>query len=142
MKKSIKTYLFLSTVLGVLGSIAIGVVSTLVLPNWDSHAEIELFFPKNASEKISSYYEVNCDSLRLCQTEGDSGCRYTVQCQPRGGKYETVVPKITFSENDEWGGETYTLESYFWRDIRFKVLKTENQGVKSEILLSLGKSND
>ncbi len=142
MKKSIKTYFLLSTVLSVLGSIAIGVVSTLVLPNWDSLAEIDLFFPKNASEKISSYYEVRSDSLKVYQTEGDSGCRYTIKCMPRGGSYTTIKTGLRFYENNALDGEEYQLKSHWWRDIRFKVEKTDNLSVQSGIHLSLGKSND
>ncbi|MCR5305523.1 MAG: hypothetical protein K6E36_03380 [Oscillospiraceae bacterium] len=138
MKKTVKAYDLL-TILGIVITVVIG---ALVFPNWSSHEEFSLSFPKNVSEKISSYYSCRSDELMVVQTSGNSKCKYTIYSQTRGqGSYTTVKTGITFKHNDEWDGTTYSLSSSWWNDIRFKVKKTAETGTASELALSLGKKD-
>lgn len=139
MVKSVKTYSLFLAVFGIVVSVVAG---ALMFPNWDSHAEIEMTFPKNTSEKISAYYEVNSDSLQMYQSAGNSSCRYNVYYQSRTGSYSLITSGLTFDKNDEWNGITYSLKSCRYNDVRFKVTKTQQQAVKSEIVLSLGQADD
>ncbi len=142
MKRTTKAHAFL-TILGIALSVAGLVIGALIFPNWESHHDFELNFAKNISEKYSSYYDVDTDSLQMYQSEGNSKCKYSVYYQKRGASsWTSVVQKLTFAENDEWDGENYSLKSSWWCDIRFKEQKTEGQSVKSTLCFSLGQSTD
>ena len=142
MKRTVKAHSFLA-VLGVVLSVVGIVVGAAVFPNWESHHDFELTFAKNVAEKYSSYYAVDADSLQMYQDEGNSKCRYSVYYQTRGASsWTTVVTKLTFDENGEWDGETYSLKSSCWNDVRFKVKKTAETSTKSTLCLSLGQSTD
>lgn len=111
----------------------------IVFPNWDSHADIEVSFAKNTSEKITSYYSVNSESLRISQAKGNAKCKYTVYYQARNqSSYDMIARDISFSKNDEWNGVTYSLSKHWWNDIRFKVSKNAEISTASSLELSIG----
>ena len=138
MQKRIKTFViweWVALVIGIGGAL-FGFISCV---NWESHKAIPLEFPVNLSEKTSSYYAVNSDSLEVCQQKGKSSCRYTVYYAKRGGSFTKVAEGLTFSSNDTMSYKPFSLSSTWWNDVRFKVKKTAGHNVASTLLLSLGK---
>lgn len=130
-------------VLGIIGILVSGGFGLLLFPNWESHADFEMTFAKNVSEKTSSYYAVNSDSLQLYQEEGNSSCRYSIYYKARNkSSYTAVVTGLTFPENDTWNEKTYSLKSCWWNDVQFKGRKTGGTTVKSTLVFSLGESTD
>ncbi len=142
MKKAIKAFFDPITlaIIGIVVSIAFGVVA---FPNWESHAEFKLTFAKNVSEKVSSYQSVRSDELMVVQTSGNSSCKYSLYYQSRPQtSYTTITTGLKFSNNNEWDGDTYGLNSCWWNDVRFKAKKTAGTNVKSELAFSLGQTSD
>ena len=138
MKKSIKAH----DILAILGIVITIVIGALAFPNWSSDEEFSMSFPVNSAEKISSYYACRADELMVVQDTGSSSCKYTIYSQTRGqSSYKTVKSGLTFKNNDEWDGTTYSLSSSWWNDIRFKVKKTAGTGTASKIVMSLGKKD-
>lgn len=141
MTKSNKTsraYL-LWEIVGLVVAVAGVVATVIVFPNWNSRADIDVYFPKNTSEKITSYYSVNNDSLRVAQTKGDDNCTYTIYYQARNQSgYDMIVRNVSFDENDTWNGKTYSLSRHWWNDVRFKVKKSAGLSTASTLELNIG----
>ena len=126
-------------IIGLVVAVAGVVVTVIVFPNWNSHAEINVSFPKNTAEKITGYYFVNSESLRMAQTKGNEQCKYTVYYQSRNqSSYDMVVRNISFDENNVWNGTTYSLSKHWWNDIRFKINKNAGISTASTLELNVG----
>ena len=124
------------TVIGVL------IGGAFIFPNWQSHAELEANFSRYDSAEYTEYANCKSDSLIVVQTSGNSSCKYNIYQQKRGSSsLSYVTGSLTFPRNDEWNGKTYSLSSSWWKDVRFKVNKTNGTNVASKLVLSLGKED-
>ena len=106
--------------------------------NWDSRATVSLSLFKNVSEKTSPYYAVYADTLELYQQTGDSSCEYALYYAKRGEDFVLLQDGITFDTNKK-KCHVFFISPSWWRDVRFKVIKTAGNDRASELVLMLEK---
>ncbi len=141
MEKNIKAF-FAPVVLFILGTAVTLVFGLAIFPNWESHQDFSMSFPKGSTLESSDYYACESDELIVVQTEGSSSAIYDIYMKKRGStSTTTVATDLQFANNNEWNGEAYSLSSSWWSDIKFSVTKSGTQKA-SELGLSLGRTTD
>ena len=127
-------------VVGILG-LVLGAAGTVwAIYNWDDAYVADFNFPVNKQSVEKDWVSLKGKKTEIQSTHmnGNSKCKYTLYVKQRNGSYESIYQNMTYNAL-ETASKVYTYDFGNWLDYKFKMKKTTQTSVVSQVKLMVEK---